>query len=205
MEINLTGTKVGKWSVGEKHLKRVQGKHRIYTRSYYNCVCECGEKVVVSQCHLREGVTNGCRKCQASRYSNSNSCHWKGYGEIPGYHWGKIMRDAAVRSYEFKVTIEEGWELFLAQDRRCALTGLPLMFQQSHKTAKGTASFDRIDSKLGYIPGNVQWLHKDVNLMKLNFTEERFIEICNLVSRNARGQSFKPLAPGTIHRISDLM
>jgi hypothetical protein len=43
---------------------------------------------------------------------------------------------------------------------------------------------DRIDSSKGYIVGNVQWVHKHVNVMKNIFSQEMFIFICNQVSKN---------------------
>ena len=42
-----------------------------------------------------------------------------------------------------------------------------------------TASLDRIDSKKGYIEGNIQWVHKDINRMKWAFNEDYFIKLCN--------------------------
>jgi hypothetical protein len=44
-----------------------------------------------------------------------------------------------------------------------------------------TASLDRIDSSLGYVRGNVQWLHKDVNWMKNTLDQDRFIELCKAI------------------------
>jgi hypothetical protein len=44
------------------------------------------------------------------------------------------------------------------------------------------ASLDRIDSSKGYIDGNVQWVHKEVNEMKMQATQNEFIEYCNLVA-----------------------
>lgn len=49
-----------------------------------------------------------------------------------------------------------------------------------------TASLDRIDSRHGYIPGNIQWLHKDINVMKWDHTTGRFIELCGMVIDFAR-------------------
>jgi hypothetical protein len=52
-----------------------------------------------------------------------------------------------------------------------------------HPTSKGgTASLDRIDSKLGYIPGNIQWVHKTINRMKVNLPEEDFVYFCRLIT-----------------------
>jgi hypothetical protein len=45
-----------------------------------------------------------------------------------------------------------------------------------------TASIDRIDSNLGYTESNVVWVHKDVNIMKNNFTKEYFLMMCQKVT-----------------------
>jgi len=45
-----------------------------------------------------------------------------------------------------------------------------------------TASLDRIDSTKNYTIDNIQWVHKDVNKMKMDFSQEYFIEMCRLVT-----------------------
>ena len=45
-----------------------------------------------------------------------------------------------------------------------------------------TASLDRIDSKKGYIKGNLQWVHKDLNIMKNSYPNQYFIEMCKKVA-----------------------
>jgi hypothetical protein len=50
---------------------------------------------------------------------------------------------------------------------------------------KGTASLDRIDSLVGYIKGNVQWVHKDVNVSKMDFDESYFRQLCAAVTAHA--------------------
>lgn len=49
-------------------------------------------------------------------------------------------------------------------------------------TSKRTASLDRIDSTRGYVVGNLQWIHKDLNLMKNTLPTSLFIEWCKKVS-----------------------
>ena len=44
-----------------------------------------------------------------------------------------------------------------------------------------TASLDRIDSDGAYTIDNVQWIHKDINVMKNSFSEEYFMYLCKLV------------------------
>jgi hypothetical protein len=52
----------------------------------------------------------------------------------------------------------------------------------SKKGMTATASIDRIDNAEGYLVGNVQLLHKDVNFMKHHFDQDYFIEVCNNIS-----------------------
>ena len=41
---------------------------------------------------------------------------------------------------------------------------------------KRTASIDRIYSKLGYVVGNLQWIHKTLNKLKTDMDQEVFID-----------------------------
>jgi len=79
------------------------------------------------------------------------------------------------------------WGLFLNQDRKCALSGLPLVFGANHGKIEGTASLDRIDSSKGYTIDNVQWVHKIVNLMKQDSSDEEFVKMCRIVSNHNIG------------------
>jgi hypothetical protein len=77
--------------------------------------------------------------------------------------------------------------LFLKQDRKCKLSGIEIKFHPEEKRIKQsqqTASLDRIDNTKGYIEGNIQWLHKDINNMKWNFNESTFINYCCQIARN---------------------
>ena len=47
-------------------------------------------------------------------------------------------------------------------------------------------SLDRIDSKKGYVKGNVQWVHKTVNRLKMDLSEEELMYWCNLIVRSAK-------------------
>jgi hypothetical protein len=87
---------------------------------------------------------------------------------------------------DFTLTSEAIFALLEKQGYVCALTGLPIDLAEScrkHITGETTASLDRVDSSKGYVAGNVQWLHKDVNKMKWDLSQERFVEICRLVAR----------------------
>ena len=101
-------------------------------------------------------------------------------GLLPKTYFSSLQRGASGtkgrKALEFSITLEYLWELYQKQDGRCAYTNMPITFK-AH-----TASVDRIDSSLGYVEGNIQWLHKDINMMKRHYSEEYFKKLCNLVS-----------------------
>jgi hypothetical protein len=59
----------------------------------------------------------------------------------------------------------------------------PILNSNKYNT-EATASLDRINSDEGYIKGNVQWVHKDINIMKNIYSSKYFIEMCKKVANN---------------------
>lgn len=49
-----------------------------------------------------------------------------------------------------------------------------------------TASLDRKNPTIGYIEGNVWWIHKHINQMKWQFGTEYFLSLCNNISEYNR-------------------
>lgn len=183
--INLIGEKFGLLLV-ESDAGLTEGKHK-----KYNCLCDCGNKVTRTGTSLIRSMNSSC-----GCFVRKGSLHsqWKGCGDISGDFWyNHVIRSANGSKYgnkirkpkEIDICPQYGWRLFMGQDRRCALTGLFLTFPTSSKDKTYTASLDRIDSTLGYTKGNVQWVHKHVNIMKNKFDNEYFINICKLVTEGA--------------------
>ena len=87
------------------------------------------------------------------------------------------------------LSIEDAWKKFEAQNGRCALTGLELDWDErlgrdEHgklRFRRGSASLDRIDSKEGYTLRNVHWVHKQINMMKMDLRLDDFQRWCRLV------------------------
>ncbi|WP_192242931.1 hypothetical protein [Mesorhizobium silamurunense] len=74
---------------------------------------------------------------------------------------------------------KQGWQ--------CALTGALLAFNHGYCNAgEGNASLDRIDSSVGYVEGNVQFVTKNVNFAKQAMTDGDFVEMCRQVVEHAR-------------------
>lgn len=154
-------------------------------RGYWECKCQCGNIIKRSASNLRDrrdsGITNISCGCVSVYISGPKNPNWKGYGEISSHDFGGIKRSAIKRSIYFDITIQYAWNLFLEQDRKCVLSKVTLQMFQT-KDIEKTASLDRIDSKIGYIEGNVQWVHKDINNMKWDLPQEKFIDWCKKVA-----------------------
>lgn len=155
----------------------------------WECRCDCGNTVSVLGSLLVQGHTTSCG-CLARRKGPANP-RWKGHGDIPGTTWLNIVNRAKRLPHEFALTVEEAWAAFERQQGVCALSGLPLKFGP-FGTPANTASLDRVDSGRGYCPGNVQWVHKHVNEMKWSLPQERFVELCRLVTTPITREAVPP-------------
>ena len=154
-------------------------------RREYRAVCKCHncgkEDYWVFPNHLRRGQKS-CGCLPKNMPKGKNHCRYSGYGEITGSVWGKIKEAAIRRDLEFSITIEETWDLFETQNRKCALTGLMIKMGKGRK--RGTASLDRKDSTKGYIKDNIQWVHRNMNIVKHSCSQEYFVNICRKVVQN---------------------
>ena len=168
------GQKFGKYTIigNEVELRR---------EAQILCECECGKKNYVSCWTLLNGKSKGCLDCNNSRTKEKNPL-WNGFGEISGKYFGRIKRNAEKRNIIFDVSIEYINQILVNQDFKCKLSRVPISFSSSKKdNYQATASIDRIDSNKGYVIGNIQWVHKDVNLMKNHFNQEYFINMCQKI------------------------
>ena len=153
------------------------------------CKCNnCGKENldIRPQALLRKQTTScGCRRDQYGKITGGNNVNFTGYEGINGKYWGTIKRRAEKRGYSLDVEIESMWDLYVQQERKCKLSGLPIGFAISNrKSSETTASLDRIDSMKGYVEGNVQWVHKNINIMKNVYSQEYFISLCKLITEN---------------------
>ncbi len=171
---DLTGLRFGQLVV----LHKTRAKH-------WWCVCDCGNESEKQQNNLLRGATTS---CGCSRfYVGHTANNWKGVGVVPRQRFASVVNGAKARSIEVSITIDYISELFDSQRGRCALTGQSIGFGHSGRHGQPfketTASLDRIDSAKGYIPENVQWVHKDVNMLKADMSEEKFVAWCRKIGQ----------------------
>ncbi len=180
-EIPEIGTKFTDWEVIENNLIEIKKHHWGVL-----CRCICGNEKHVRLPALMNGRSKGC-ECRAIRIRKAQVIS---EGELSQTLYSRYIKSAKARKIEFNVSMKYLWDLFLKQKGKCALSGLDLVLEKSIIRTKGngniTASPDRINSSLGYIEGNIQWVHKDVNKIKQDFDEDYFLNLCQLIINNKK-------------------
>ncbi len=141
---------------------------------------QCGEQqTYLRHNYAQESLRLGklCKGCSAKVIDNSHS----GYYYDIRLSWIRKCRVCAeTRGIEWNLSDEFIWQIYLAQDRKCALSGQPIGWSKLGQVH--TASIDRIDSDRGYVVDNVQLVHKDINFMKQSFSQSYFVEMCKKIA-----------------------
>jgi len=176
--INLIGQRFGRLIVirrGSNHTKNVR----------WICQCTCGKQVEVMAFTLKNSKSQSCGCAKSVVLENPR---YTGHGPISGSFWRTIQKNAMRRGIRFEITIQEALNLFYLQNRQCALSGVDLHFSPNARSRVRwqTASLDRIDSNLGYCWGNIQWIHKDLQQMKMEWTQTEFITWCQRIADHSR-------------------
>ena len=100
-------------------------------------------------------------------------------GNIRVSFFKRYENRAPLRDKTWDIDIEYADEVFNQQGGLCALTGIEIDAGSSGCTLPNiTASLDRINNSKGYERDNVQWVHKDINMMRGPLSVEKFIKLC---------------------------
>jgi hypothetical protein len=186
------GEKFGEWTVITRG-ENVEGCGVKDVIRFW-CECSCGSIHLVSWHNLKRGSSCRCEHCAGRNISNNN----EKYSEVLLRFVAYGMTKKEKKGLKNSLTKEEAWEIYEKQNRKCALSGLPIGFRTSYALVRhkkqsryykrwcNTASPDRIDSSKGYTKDNLQWVHKDVNMLKNIYPQEYFIFLCHLISSNMR-------------------
>jgi len=170
------GEKFGDWEVVSEKVEKYKRWYKFHVR------CKCGFEKFVLANTLRRGRSTCCETCRSDK-------NYKGVGSLSSTFFSRILEGAKARKIEVAVTKEQILELLEKQEYKCALSGMPLIMSRTfskdrtNQASSTTASLDRIDSSKGYVLGNVQWVHKDVNLMKNKFDNQYFINMCKNINQ----------------------
>lgn len=177
---DITGIKFGK-------LIALYPSHVFNKRTYWVCECECGNECIIGSAHLPSGAIKSCGCAKIESHKELTKRKFKGVEDLSSTYFSQIQRSAKNRNLEITITKQYIWELFVKQNKKCALSGEPITLIKGKNTTLQSASLDRIDSSKGYVEGNVQWVHKVVNILKNNLSDNDFINWCCLIVKNSIG------------------
>lgn len=142
---------------------------------YFNYVCDCGKTGIIEKERINKNMSCG--------------CYWLfNPNRLSGTKFRTFKKNAKTRKIEFNLSKEYLQNLYDQQNQKCALSGQPIRFQKSKTGDDATASLDRIDSSKPYEEGNVQWVHKIVNVMKHVQLKEDLIKWCNFIVEHNKGR-----------------
>lgn len=148
-------------------------KHRMV-----ECLCGCGTIFEAPFVYIKRKLRTSCG-CRLSH----RKAHFRGVGQVSGDYMGRLRRNAKKRSIPFSIEAKDIYNLFIQQKEKCKLSGEEIKLEiTAENRSLQTASLDRIDSNKGYTIDNVQWVHKDVNNMKWNMDNSKFIHWCKTIT-----------------------
>ena len=160
------------------------GEYHIYRRSDGAWCSTCSgcdkEQPYARKDHAKQSSINDwqCRKCVSNNKKFSNN---RPIGDRKRLY-NKFKKSAKNRGIMWDLTETQ---MFDNYKNRCALTGWPIDI--SYKV--NTASLDRVDSNLGYVDGNVHWVHCMVNMCKNKYGVSQFIDMCCAIAQNHRTEA----------------
>lgn len=185
---NLIGNRYGHGVVIDKATARKENH-----RQEWILKCDCGNIYQAKTCQLTGGKNKRVISCKCKQYDplNKEKMHRSdiiGYKNLSSSIWNIYKTNARKKGLEFSINSEYAYLVYESQNKKCVYTGWEIDFGKILKVdgkkivVDKTASMDRINNNIGYVEGNIQWVHKHVNLMKNSHSEEYFLEICKAIT-----------------------
>jgi len=148
---------------------------------------KCQQNLDVSEFHADKssdrGIQTYCKKC-----GKENTTRWA--STFDGYItrlFKDLKNNAMRRNIKVSITKQDIKDQYLKQNGLCALTRKKMTHygERNNKRLKKNLyniSVDRIDSKKGYFKDNIQLVCNIINIMKWDFKQNDFIEMCRIVA-----------------------
>lgn len=158
--VDLTGERFGKLTVVGRSSQNKGNK-----RTYWDCVCECGNRAVIESWNLRNGLTKSCGCLFRDSITSHGGCH------TPLYRvWmGMKARCQNPNSKAFKyyggkgVSVCDEWLDFQSFMDWAIFSGY-----------SNGLTLDRVDSQGNYCPENCRWITQSENSSR---TARRFLTV----------------------------
>lgn len=140
---------------------------------------------------LRQSKHNYCsRECQGRHSSELYSDEYSTFRHM----YLRAKHDSNKKYREFNISLDDIKNIWEKQKGICNLSGVEVKFGETNASKQhggSTASLDRIDSTIGYLPDNIQIVHKEINDLKSNLSEDVFINWCRLVAEHTKNREIR--------------
>ena len=159
----IPGTRYGEWTV-------VSEVPRVGPQRYAYCSCSCGAFKAVNQQTLRDGRSTRCQSCGSKAARNSQYVHGLSLRDrrTPEYKiWCATKSRAKERGLEHTIQPKD-----IVIPDVCPILGIKLIGGKGsgHGFKANLPSLDRMDSAVGYVPGNVYVISWKANQLKSDNT-----------------------------------
>lgn len=207
------GQMFGYYKVISDEIHMVKNKNNNHHRGHLRVVCTLCNTEHLKRPDSLKSDSKKCRACSNKEKYLKNvkdkvishkgySVGHQGTGDLTKVQLYRIKVGCNIRNKEWDndyMTTDNLWNLMIEQDHKCKLSGVdislskgenvPMITDKSNLDYSGwNASLDRIDSSKGYIKGNVQWVHRHVNIMKNVYSQDYFISLCEKIANQANQQ-----------------
>lgn len=168
---DILGQKYGMLTVVSFSHKEANYRNRFGT--YYNCICDCGNKCIMPRVFITSGYKSnlskncGCKPRKNRLGLNKTTAAFNTL--IYTYR-----RNAELRNLTFELSYEKCMELFSSKCHYCNLEPYNLLKHGNVSQTKYNG-IDRVANSIGYTPENVVPCCKICNLLKSNHDKEFFL------------------------------
>jgi hypothetical protein len=170
--------------------------------------CSCGKNTMKKLAEIKRRKKKGKTKfyCSRSCASKASVDHLKKYAgqfnhnliasnrydKYSDFRWyiKNVIKNSKKRNQTYDVDLEYLYSLWNKQNGICPFTKQKIELRTHNYThienRPYQASLDRIDSSIGYLKGNVQFISIAANHAKGNLSHEDMILFCNLIYENKK-------------------
>jgi len=151
-----------------KDLSEVIRNKKIGRKNYCSLKCSGSS----NHEHLKKYVKENVKYLEP--YQNNRRDKFTGLRE----HFRRVKK----RKHYYDISLEDLLEIWNHQEGICPYSGVKLVHPNEGGDNLNTASLDRIDSKIGYVKGNLQFISIICNQAKNNLSHEDMLSFLKAVS-----------------------
>jgi hypothetical protein len=152
-----------------KDSSEIKRNQKIGRRNYCTSTC-CGSD---NHKHLKQFSEEN--KKYLVGFANNRRDQYTGLKE----HFRRIKK----RKHKVDITLDDLLNQWEKQKGKCAYSGVDLVHPNQKGNNINTASLDRIDSSLGYVKGNIQFVSIICNQAKNNLSHQEMITFLRIIGK----------------------